>query len=224
MKKNNVLVIGDTHIPFELPWYLDFCKKVARDWNCTRVVHVGDETDNHAISYHEHNPDLAGPTDELHESIKRLRKWYKAFPNVDVMIGNHTALPMRKIKTAGLPSRYMKTMREILEAPAGWNWHHELEIEGVLYKHQGFGGNLVSMLRGAEHCSQAMVVGHAHSVGGVAYSANTKTKYFVMCVGCGVDRKSLGMEYGSLYQHKPMIGCGVVIAGGKQAHFIPAEM
>ena len=53
MCKGNVLVIGDTHIPFEHPGYLDFCKAVEKEFSCNKVVHVGDLIDNHSINFHD---------------------------------------------------------------------------------------------------------------------------------------------------------------------------
>ena len=53
----NVLVIGDTHEPFCHPKYRDFCYEVGNKFQCAEVVHIGDEVDGHAISYHESNPD-----------------------------------------------------------------------------------------------------------------------------------------------------------------------
>ena len=56
MSKKNVLVIGDTHEPFCHPGYKAFCYEVANKFQCSEVVHIGDEVDNHAISYHESKP------------------------------------------------------------------------------------------------------------------------------------------------------------------------
>ncbi len=58
--KRNVLIIGDTHEPFCHPLYRNFCLEVANKFQCSEVVHIGDEVDNHAISYHESKPDGHG--------------------------------------------------------------------------------------------------------------------------------------------------------------------
>lgn len=42
----NVLVIGDTHIPFAHKNYLEFCKETQKRFKCDRVVHVGDLVDH----------------------------------------------------------------------------------------------------------------------------------------------------------------------------------
>jgi len=49
---DNILIIGDTHIPFHKKNYLNFCKDVQKKYKCKRIIHIGDEVDNHALSYH----------------------------------------------------------------------------------------------------------------------------------------------------------------------------
>ena len=77
-----MLIIGDTHEPFTHPQYLDFCKRTLDTFQCDTVFHIGDEIDNHAISYHEHNPNGLSPGEELIKAKKRMKLWYDAFPNV----------------------------------------------------------------------------------------------------------------------------------------------
>lgn len=221
----NVLVIGDTHIPYEHPGYLSFVKSVQVAYSCQRVVHIGDVTDNHAISYHESDPDLAGAGDEYKTALQHLRKWYRAFPAVKVCIGNHDALPARKGTTGGLPARFIRTMREIWEAPKGWDFAPEHLIDGVMFTHVPIGGNtLTGQLRGAERSMTSLVTGHMHTVAGVAYSAGLRATVFAMATGCGIDRHSPAFAYAQHSKFKPTIGCGVVFEGGQRAMWIPMDL
>lgn len=77
----NVLVIGDTHIPFEHRNYLDHCNDVKKEYKCRHVFHVGDLVDNHAISAHSHDPDGFSPYNEHKESLKRIKHGLKRFLN-----------------------------------------------------------------------------------------------------------------------------------------------
>ncbi len=81
-------------------------------WN-SEVVHIGDEVDNHAISYHESKPDGHGAGREADLAQEAMYKWYKTFSNVKVCIGNHSALHKRKAQTSGLPERFIKSMYSI---------------------------------------------------------------------------------------------------------------
>lgn len=78
----NILVIADTHLPFEHKDYLSFCLRIQKAFKCSDVVHIGDLVDNHSISYHEHDPDGLSPDAEMVAVDKRLQKWFKAFPEV----------------------------------------------------------------------------------------------------------------------------------------------
>ena len=44
--ERRILVIGDLHLPFTLPGYLEFCKEVYSNWNCNQVIYIGDILDN----------------------------------------------------------------------------------------------------------------------------------------------------------------------------------
>ena len=39
-------IIGDTHIPYELEGYLDFCQNVFAAYGVDTVVHIGDLIDH----------------------------------------------------------------------------------------------------------------------------------------------------------------------------------
>ena len=69
----NVLVIGDIHAPFELgKGYLQFCKDTYKEYNCNRVVFIGDIIDNHYSSYHETDADgLGGGGNRIRLSLLR---------------------------------------------------------------------------------------------------------------------------------------------------------
>lgn len=220
-ESGNVLVIGDTHIPFVHPDYLDFCVSVRDEYECEVIVHIGDEVDNHAISYHESDPDGFSAGHEMDMAIKELGFWYRAFPEVTVIVGNHGALPFRKAYTAGLPRKFIRSYEEIWEAPAGWKWTLSATGNGVMYEHGlGSSGKNAALNRALDNrCSS--VIGHVHSYGGVQWSQNNDGAIFGMNVGCGVDISAYAMAYGKHYPRKPTLGCGVVLRGGEEAHFIP---
>jgi len=224
LNKHNVLVIGDTHMPFEHRDYLTFCRATQKKYNCGTVVHIGDLVDNHSISYHEHDPNGWSPIEEMEETDKRLKYWFKEFPNMYLCRGNHDSLVDRKGKTSGLPLRAFKEFKEIWKLPPGWKDVFEIEIDGVLYKHgTGFSGQYAH-LQAAFHARQSTVIGHLHSIAGVEWIANSKDCIFGLSVGCGIDRKKYSFAYGKDFKKKPILGCGVVMESGKYAQFIPMDL
>lgn len=221
----NVLVIGDTHIPFEKKGYLEFCKRIERECDCSEVVHIGDLVDNHSISYHEHDPDGWNPAQEMEQSDKILKKWFNAFPEVKLCRGNHDCLVDRKGKTVGLPSRCFRQFRDMWRLPDCWVDDFQFNIDGVLYTHGTRIGKNAHLLT-AQDNAMSTVMGHSHSFAGVAYWANERQLMFGMNVGCGVDRRSYAMDYGKGFSTKPIISCGVVSYSkrGINATVFPMEM
>jgi predicted phosphodiesterase len=213
MKYNNVLIIGDTHLPFTKKGYLDFCIEIKNKWKCNKVVHIGDLVDNHSISYHEHDPNGMSPADEMAETDKHLKGWFKAFPRVFLCRGNHDSLVGRKGRTSGLPERCFLSFRDIWNLPKGWKDDWEWEIDGVLYKHGlGCSGKRPHALAAVD-AGQPVVIGHLHSILAMEYIITNKDAKFGMCVGCGIDRKQYAFRYGKDMRYKPIIGCGVVLGG-----------
>ena len=134
LSKDNVLIISDTHLPFERADYLDFCLDIQKRCHCGKVVHIGDLVDNHAISYHEHDPNGRSPIDEMIEADNHLKDWFKAFPKLHLCIGNHDSMVDRKGRTVGLPKRAFKPFRKIWNLPSGWVDVFEVEIDGASLK------------------------------------------------------------------------------------------
>lgn len=209
----NTLVIGDTHIPFEIEGYLEFCLETQKKYNCGSVVHIGDLIDNHATSYHESDPDGLSAGSEYELALSKCRKWYEAFPNVKICIGNHDRIPFRKAYTAGLPKNWLKTYQEMFESPKTWDWGFVHKVNGVIYQHgTGMSGEMAS-INAARENRQSTVIGHLHTVCNNRFLASEKDLIFGMSIGCGIDHTKYAFAYGRENTRKPVISCGVVLNG-----------
>ena len=216
-EESRILVIGDLHEPFCLDGYLDFCKETYAKYNCNKVVFIGDVIDSHYSSYHETDADGMGGGEELALTKKRLKRYYDVFDDVDVIIGNHSRLIMRKAQTGGVPREWIREYNDVLGVP-NWRFHTELEIDGVLYAH-GEGGTA----RGkCKNDLQSVVQGHLHTQLYVDYIVGRKNRVFGMQVGSGIDHEQYAFGYAKAGK-KPAIGAGVVI-GGKEAIAVPMIM
>lgn len=209
----NVLVIGDTHEPFCKEGYLEFCREMQEKFNCGTVIHIGDCVDNHAVSYHEKDVNGRSAGDEFNLAKEKMKRWYHTFPNVRVCIGNHDALPFRKIFTAGLPKEWLKSYEELLEAPKSWKWDFVHQHEGVIYQHgTGLSGEMAS-INAARENRQSTVIGHLHTVCNTRFLASYKDLIFGGSVGCGIDHNAYAFAYGRENTRKPVLACMVVIDG-----------
>lgn len=209
-KSKNILVIGDTHLPYEKDGYLDFCIEQYDKWNCDTVVHIGDLIDSHATSRHPSMPDAYSPGDELQYTIRKLRSWYRAFPDMKVCIGNHDIRSYKIASEYGVASKWMKGFADVLEVP-NWQFEESFEINNILYTHgTGTTGQNAAHMR-ALNLGQSVVMGHLHTESSIIYHQVANQTIFGMIVGCGVDEKSYGMNYAKNFPRKSIISCGVVL-------------
>jgi len=206
-KETRVLAIGDLHEPFCLDSYLNHCVQTYKNYNCNKVVFIGDLIDNHASSYHESDPDGYGAGEELEFAIHKLKKWYKEFTKADITIGNHDRLIRRKAFTGGIPKAWIKDYSEVLKTPQ-WNFTDRLVIDGVQYIH----GESGKAIKKAKDDMMSTVQGHRHTELGIEYAVGVNFKIFGLSVGCGINHETYAMAYGKNFK-KPAIGCGVVFGG-----------
>ena len=216
-KETRVLAIGDLHEPFTLKEYLNHCKDTYEKYQCNKVVFIGDVIDNHYSSYHESDPNGLSGGDELELAINRLQRWYKAFPEATVTIGNHDRLIRRKAFTGGIPKQWIKEYAETLNVP-NWVFTDRVVIDGVQYIH----GESGRASKKAKDDMMSTVQGHRHTEMFTEYAVGANYKVFGCAVGCGIDNTSYAMAYGRHFK-KPAIGCAVVF-GGRYAVNEPMEL
>lgn len=209
--ENRVLVIGDIHLPFERKGYLEFCKEQYDLYNCNKVVFIGDIIDSHYSSFHATDPDGMGGGDELALCIKRIKAWYKAFPEAYVTIGNHDAIIMRKAFDSGVPKIWIKEFNDVLDTP-NWKWVTEIYIDNVRYVHGHKSGK---PRMAAKRDMVSTVSGHYHTDHYLEWNYGINSAVFAMAVGCGIQDTEYAFAYASGGK-KNAIGCGVVLNNGKQ--------
>ena len=214
-----VLAISDLHAPYHHPQALEFLAFLKSHYQPDRIVCLGDEVDCHSLSVHPKHPMLYAAGHEYAAAMHFMKQLYKLFPVVDVCISNHTHRPYRIAQAAGLPSVYMRSYREIMQAPIGWTWKSRIIIDGVVYEHGDpcCGRNGAYKAAFENRCST--VIGHIHSHGGVMYSANHQDQIFYANAGWLGDQSSYAFAYGEKYRNKGTLG-SIIVYEGKAAHFI----
>jgi predicted phosphodiesterase len=222
-----VLAIGDTHCPCMHPKYPTFLTSVFNRFQCKTVVHIGDLVDLCSMSYHEKDADLDNFEGEYHKTLKQVRKLYRRFPNVHLLLGNHDSLIQRKAQTAGFSQRIIRDYRELYRVPDGWKIHPRftrLNIGGVLFAHGDCGkGGKTAALANATAEFTSYVQGHLHQLSFVINYANQKDIVFGCQTGCGVDHKHIQQAYGVKYNQKPILSCAVIISP-REAYSIPMKL
>lgn len=207
-----VLVIPDMHHPFCHVDTVEFLRFIKNKYKPDYVLCLGDEIDANSSSFHPKSSDLHSPNDELAMAIRSLKPLYRLFPKVDVLESNHGSLYYRRAKAGEIPSRVLKSYREVLEAPKGWKWHNDLTLtlpNGTkLYCCHGQSSDV---LKNSKNKSMSYIQGHWHSKYELRYWANSDGLYFGVTSGCLIDYKSLAFEYGRLMLDKPILGVTMII-------------
>lgn len=214
IKDEVIFVHADRHAPYEHQDNLAFVEAVVKKYSPTRAIDIGDEIDSHAMSFHPSDPDLPSAGDELKKAIEHMKPYYDLFPNMDVLHSNHGSMKARKAKFHGIPMKYLRSDREIIEAPEGWKWHKDLTITMVTgqkaYFHHGLKKNGLSL---AQQMGMCVVQGHYHTTFDIQYGSSPSQLFWAMSVGCAIDDTQLAYEYNKITMARPIIGHGIIING-----------
>lgn len=210
-----ILVIPDTHAPYNHPDALPFLAEIKAKIDPTYVIHLGDEVDNHSLSFHDSDPNLDSAGPELEKARKFIYDLSMLFPVMDICHSNHGSLVYRRALKYGIPTEMIKSYRDILFPDGGgdgWRWKdHFLTMlpdgSDCLFQHESNG----SILNNAAHERANLVQGHRHSEWMIEGKASDAALYWGMIPGCLINRKSRAFEYGKLNLHRPVIGAGIIM-------------
>ena len=218
-KKVNRLIVGDIHLPYTHPRYLQHCLDIYKKHDCNAVSMTGDIIDSHFASFHSINTETHGAKYELDMAIKETAKWYEAFNNdtvpngITITLGNHDLIIARKSEEAGIDKRWVRKLNEVLKCP-DWIFEEQFLHDNVLYAH-GTGCSGKGIMRRVQNWGHSMVQGHIHTQAFVDYTASLTDLKWGMQSPCGIDYKSFAFSYGKFHTAKPILGCAVVLDNGK---------
>ena len=209
---SRVLVVGDLHNPASHVGYLSFCQDLYAEWDCERVVIIGDIADFQAISFHANNPNCPGASDEYVLTRQYMQVWYKAFPEAFVCIGNHDERVLRLAESVNIPSQFIRDFRETWGTP-GWDWKYEHFVDDVYYFHGTGQGGIHPAWNVAGKMLMSVVMGHCHSRAGVKWRANPRQRIFAVDTGCGIDVDAYQFAYGRHMKDRPILSAAVIADG-----------
>lgn len=210
-----ILVIPDQHAPYHHPDALEFLTDVAALLEPTAVVNLGDETDHHALSFHDSDPNLDAAGPELEKAKVFIQQLAAEFPIMDVCHSNHGSMVYRKAMKHGVPTEYIRPYRDVLFPEGGgdgWEWRDRFIYELpngdlALFQHQSSG----DILNNAAHERCNIIQGHEHGIFRIDYRSSSTALYWAMISGCLIDKDSMAYAYGKLFPKKPIIGCSAII-------------
>ena len=211
---SRILFISDMHIPYHHKDLIPFLKHLKAKYSPTRVICLGDELDQHSLSFHDSDPDLPNAGDEIRRALPVIKEVFDLFPVMDIIESNHGSLVWRKAKTNGIPKHYIKTYNDVLGVDEGWKWSFDLTLTlpngQKCYVHHGKSSDVVKL---GQQMGMHAVQGHYHNTFKVDYWGNPTGLYFGMQCGCLVDDSSLAFSYNNVNIQRPVIGTGLIIDG-----------
>ena len=188
MNTKRILVISDQHMPFEHADMFKFLKAIKKKYNPTLIVNIGDEVDNHDLSFHDSDKDLPSAGDELKLAIKKLKQLEEIFPSMMLVDSNHGSLAVRRFKHHGIPMKLLATNQQIYGVSDKWQWNNELNVklpngQNCYFVHGiSKNGKQLAAQRGTN-----VVQGHYHTEFRVDFISNPANLLWSMQVGCLID-------------------------------------
>lgn len=211
---SRILFISDMHIPYHNKRTLNFLQEMKDKYKPTRIVCLGDEVDNHALSFHDSDPDLFSAGHELSKALPIVAELKAMFPIMDLIDSNHGSLAYRRAKAHGIPRHYIKAYNAVLEVDSGWTWHDDLVIDlpdgQLVYVHHG---KTAEAIKTAQLYGMSHVSGHYHEKFGVSYFSTPGKLLWGMNSGCLIDNNSLAFAYNRINPKRPIIGTSLIIDG-----------
>jgi hypothetical protein len=206
-----ILVISDLHIPYHRPDSFEFLKEIKKEYKPDTIINIGDEIDCHALSFHDHNPDLASAGHELVRAKDFIKELESIFPEMTLLDSNHSSLVYRRAIKSGIPRGYLKEYNEFLNVKK-WNWVDNLTLtlpnkQRCFFTH----GISADVTKVSQINSQSCVQGHFHSKFKIEYWANSDALFFAMQVGCLIQQTSMAFTYSKNFKTKFIMGCGMIV-------------
>lgn len=213
MENNDrILIISDMHIPYHHPDMLEFLAYLKKKYRPTRIISMGDELDKHALSFHDHDPDLPSAGDELRQSQAVIAKLYQMFPKMDIIESNHGSLVWRKAKSNGIPKHYIKSYNEVLGVGPNWKWSFDLTVKlpngQNCYFHHGKTSDVIQL---SQQMGMNAVQGHFHEIFKVGYWTNPTGLYWGLQTGCLINDETMAFNYNNVNIKRPIIGTALII-------------
>jgi len=194
VKYEVIICLSDSQFPFEHPKTFYFYNMIKNEYYVprrTKIVHLGDEMDFHALSHRwPSDPDGLSARDEFYQGVTKMYALYEMFDEMALCISNHTWRPYKKAFLAGLPSLFLKSINDLLDAPPSYQWADKWIINDIVFEHGEAVGGKTPHLAAATQNRKPTVIGHQHRYAGVAYADSPFDTLWGMNVGCTIDWKN----------------------------------
>lgn len=221
-----VVVIGDTHFPFELESAVSAVVEAVRRLRPSLVVQVGDLYDRYSQSRFPRNHSVMTPAEEMERGREKADfMWHRireAAPKARCvqLLGNHDERPFKRVAAAApeLMEMITPTLRGLHTfdgVTTLMDAAEEFIHDGVAYMH-GYHSRLGFH---ATKNATSTVHGHTHH-GGTWFRSDTRGVIFELDAGCLVDVSHKAFDY-RLQRKLDGITVGYGVIDGWGPRFVP---
>lgn len=206
-----ILVIPDAHLPYVNMELLKEIYQFSKKYSPHEIISIGDFFDNYSLTSFIKDCNAESSSEELEKTYDQIQKIKEWFPKITFIKGNHEKRLDKRAKDVGINNRFIKSIFEVMKAPAGWHPEQDdvIERDGILYTH-GFHCNFRKHLY---DFNQSIVFGHIHKSFGIDYMSRNGRMIYAMCVGTVIDDQAIAFQYGPIKYRTACLGFGSVTDG-----------
>ena len=213
MPNKKILVISDMHVPYHHKDSIKFLSEIKKEFKPDTIINIGDLLDFHAISMHDHNPDLYSAGHELKQARIYVKELESIFPEMVEVDSNHSSLVYRRALKYGMSKEFLKDYGEFLGTKK-WKWIEDLTLtmsngQRCFFTH----GKSAEVIKTSQAYSMNTVQGHYHTKFTISYWANPDNIFWAMNVGCLINQKSMAFDYAKNFRTRFIVGCGIILNG-----------
>lgn len=215
-KGKRVLIIPDQHFPYAHKDIIRFLKAVKKKYldKNSIIINLGDEADNHSISFHDSDSELFSAGHELEQACAQLQGLEKVFPKMFICDSNHGSLAIRRFKKHGIPIKYLKSLNEVYGVGNGWSWHDDILLSTKLGDVYICHGKSAVYGKLCKEMGCHSIQGHFHGKFEITWHRSALGERFNMFSGCLIDQDELAFAYGKNHLPKPILGCSILSKEG----------
>ena len=184
-----ILIVPDTHIPFEDKKAVDLMFKVAKDLKPDHVIHLGDMVDFYALSFHDKDPKRATCLeDELEEGKLFLRRLKALGAKTNVLCGsNHHDRIIRYTRQKAPELSALHTECRLLDLDTiGFKhvpYRTSYKIGKMRFTHDVGHAGKYAVQQTLNAIQHNVVIGHVHRIGYFIEGNIEGEKHVALCPG-----------------------------------------
>lgn len=213
-----IMVLGDLHAPYADRKALYWASLIRHQYQPDIIIQVGDIVDMKAWSRFPKSPEDENPALEWKKTAKEMKYIHQLFPEMKILLGNHSVRVARKALEAGIPKELIRSLEEVFDFE-GWSWHltdKPLIVDNIAFVHGDESPGNISVK--TRQYGMSVVQGHSHKAS-LSYINLFDKQMFAAEVGWLGNDQELAFAYASKSPNRSWSGLMLITDG--VPHLLP---